>query len=227
MVKNQYGAGLGDLDFKMHAPVARTIINEWVSDRTSHKINDLIPEGAITRDTRLILTNAVYFKAGWDKIFEKSATQEGEFQTAGQQSVTAPLMHLSSGFNYMRGGNFQGLELPYKNRDLSMLIFLPDKVEEFAAFEKNMNAQHLSRWLDEFKPAPKIEVTLPKFKLDQSFALADTLKEMGMASAFDPKEADFSAMLGKKELYIFAVLFIKLSSMSARKAPKRPQRLAS
>ena len=205
-VKNRYGAGLGELDFKTHAQIARTIINEWVSDKTEHKINDLIPDGAITRDTRLILTDAVYFKAGWEKIFKKSATKDGEFQTADKQSVNVPLMHITSGFNYMRGGNFQGLELPYKNRDLSMLIFLPDKPKEFAAFEKNMNAQHLNRWLDEFKLTPKVEVTLPKFKLDQSFALADTLKEMGMASAFDPKAADFSAMIGKKELYISAVL---------------------
>src|SRR5271169_3568403 len=125
LMNNDYGAGLNQVDFKGSTEAARLTINQWVEQKTANKIKDLLPAGALKPSTRLVLTNAIYFKGDWQTQFDKAQTKDEDFHLSPAQTKKVPLMHREGGFNYFNGGTFQVLEIPYKSNELSMVIFLP------------------------------------------------------------------------------------------------------
>jgi len=198
-----YGAGMNIVDYGQPEQ-ARKIINDWVAGQTEDKIQDLIPEGALDTLTRLVLTNAIYFNATWTFPFDPGATRPGDFTLLDNSVIQAPMMHLSENLAYLKGENYQVVELPYYNSPISMLVFLPDD-GEFEVFEGNLDAN----LLDEIRVgmhSTQVELSLPKFKFESDFNLSDPLKAMGMADAFDHELADFSGMTGVRELYITDVV---------------------
>ncbi|MCX5655335.1 MAG: serpin family protein [Planctomycetota bacterium] len=205
VVKTNYGAGLEEVDFVKNAEGARQTINAWVEKETREKIKDLIPQGVLDGLTRLVLTNAIYFKGDWDHAFKKDRTKDEDFFAEGGRKVKAPMMNQSEHFGYMDGGEFQALEMPYKGDALSMVILLPKKEDGLAALEKTLSAETVAGWLAKLARR-EVYVTVPKFKTTAQFMLADTLKAIGMPLAFDPGKADFSGMDGKKDLFISAVI---------------------
>lgn len=188
-------------------PTARKTINDWVAEQTKDKIKDLIPQGIINDATRLVLTNAVYFKANWSEKFSKEATKDGDFFTQPEKPVTARMMHQKENFGYAETDELQALDLPYKNYELSMTILLPKKTDGLAALEKTLTAESVKALMDQIKPA-EVDVTMPKFKFSSSFSLKDMLVAMGMTTAFEPTGADFTGIADAKDgpLYISAVL---------------------
>ena len=194
-----YGAGLNDVDFAQ-TEQARKAINDWVSQQTKDKIKDLIPEGVLSDATRLVLTNAIYFKSNWAEKFEKDVTRDGPFKVSADKSVDVPMMHLTHRFRYMENDELQMLEMPYSRNELSMVILLPKKADGLADIEKNLTAANIG------KEAVSVQVTLPKFKITSAFGVGETLKAMGMTDAFDSKKADFSGMTEKEKLFISAVI---------------------
>jgi serpin B len=208
--KDNYGAGFNQVDFKMDAEVARQTINQWVEQQTENKIKDLIAPGALKRETRLLLTNAIYFKGDWETQFKKEDTKDEDFHVAATQIVKAPMMHRTGEFNYFDSDTFQVLEIPYKNKELSMIVFLPKAVDGLSAFEQSLKGIHI--WLGLLSNAPKVSVTMPRFKMETQVELGDTLEAMGIKQAFDGRLADFSGMAPKEEiikdgnLYISAVI---------------------
>jgi serpin B len=205
VVKTNYGAGLEEVDFVKNAEGARQTINLWVEKETREKIKDLIPPGVLDPMTRLVLTNAIYFKGDWDHAFKKDRTNDEDFFAEGGRKVKAPMMNQSEQFGYMDGGEFQALEMPYKGDALSMVVLLPKKEDGLAALEKTLSAEKVAGWIGELRNR-KVQVTVPKFKTTAQFMLADTLKALGMPLAFDPDKADFSGMDGKRDLFISAVI---------------------
>jgi serpin B len=205
LTQRNYGAGFNQLDFKNSADAARLIINQWVEQKTEDKINDLIPPGVLTRETKLVLTNAIYFKGDWESPFDKSLTKDEYFHVSASPPVKAPLMHREGGFNYLQGEGFQALEIPYKSGDLSMIALLPDDVGGLARLEQSMTAENLDAWLHRMTRVPKVILTLPRFKMTQQFNLGKTLAAMGMPQAFDAR-ADFSAMNPKRDLFLSDVI---------------------
>jgi len=207
LVKQYYGGNVTNLDFKTKTEESRLTINRWVEKQTNNKIKDLIPIGALNSMTRMVLTNAIYFKGMWVKQFDKADTREKDFKVSAEKKVKAKMMSLSgkeAKFNYAETGDLQVLELPYKGEELSMLILLP-KEGGMAALEASLNAQEISKLrnsLDE----ERVEVHLPKFKFETKYFIAEDLKGMGMPTAFSPESADFSGMTGKKDLYIDSVI---------------------
>jgi serpin B len=204
LVKANYDAGLNELDFRDEA-AARKTINDWVAQQTKDKIKDLIPQGAINDMTRLILTNAIYFKSNWADKFQKTATKDGDFHVSADKTVKAAMMYQKRGFGYTETEAFQALEMPYTARDLSMVVFLPTKVDGMADFEKTLTAENLTKWLGAIKHE-EVKVTFPKFKFSSQFGLAEVLKAMGMSDAFAPDRADFSGMTTMEKLVISAVI---------------------
>src|SRR3972149_1501808 len=101
---------------------SRIIINNWVSDQTESRIKDLIPPDRITIDTRLVLTNAVYFRANWDNFFERTSTRDGQFNLPDGSALTVPMMNRTASFGYVAGDGYQAVELPYSGRELSMVV---------------------------------------------------------------------------------------------------------
>jgi serpin B len=208
-----YGAGLRLLDFRAAPEPSRITINDWVSDRTEFRIKDLIPKGAITTDSRLVLTNAVYFNAAWLYPFEKAATTPGPFNLLDYNKVNVPMMKQTKSFNYYKGTGFEAVELPYDGRELSMVILLPalDPAmsslkldQQFAAFEGKLDAATVAGAISGLK-STQVALAMPKFKVESSFSLNKALAALGMGQAFTDT-ADFSGIDGKKDLSISAVV---------------------
>jgi len=199
-----YGAGLRLLDFKSDPEAARKVINDWVSDQTEGRIRDLIPPGAIDFLTRLVLANAIYFNAAWAEPFDKNLTADGPFYLLDGSQVMVPMMRQTAQFGYMKGDGFQAVELPYEGEELAMVILLPDK-GRFEEFEDSLDAKRVEEILSNLT-YQEVTLKMPRFRVESAFNLARTLAAMGMPSAFQPDQADFSGMDGARDLYIGAVL---------------------
>jgi serpin B len=196
-----YGAGLRLLDYVQAPEESRQTINQWVSDETKEKIQDLIPEGAITVDTRLVLSNAIYFKATWMEPFEESLTEDGVFYGLNGEEIDVPMMSLGSdaSFSYYQGDGFQAVALPYLGGQVSMLVLIPDE-GSFQEFEEGFSSSMLERIISEMSYSP-VQLRFPKFEFESEISLAKTLAAMGMPEAFSTS-ADFSGMTGDKDLFI-------------------------
>jgi serine protease inhibitor len=194
LVNNNYGAGLNEVDFKNATEQARGVINAWVEKETHDKIQDLLHQGDLTPDTRLVLTNAIYFKGDWASPFQKEQTKQEPFHLSADRKADAPLMHQTEEYGYLDGRSFHALELPYSGKNLTMVVLLPKKVDGLADFEKDFTADKLAAWIGKLRKQ-KVIVALPKFKTTQRISLAPTLSEMGMKQAFTAG-ADFSGMGG-------------------------------
>jgi serpin B len=205
LTRQDYGGGLKEVDFVGHSEAARKEINAWVEKKTNDKIKELLKEGVIRGDTRLVLTNAIYFKGDWDSQFKKDLTREEAFQVTATEKVQAPLMYQTHDFKYLDGGSFQALEMPYAGKDLAMLALLPKKVDGLADLEKALAADKLADWVGRLRKQ-EVVVTLPRFKTTAEFSLKDTLSALGVKQAFNPAGADFSGMDGERDLFISAVV---------------------
>jgi serpin B len=206
LTRDSYHAGLNEVDFQQATEAARKIINAWVEDKTQRKIKDLLHPGIISADTRLVLTNAIYFKGLWLSQFNKKVTRDEMFKTAGSSPVKTPMMHQKARFNYMQGDGFQALELPYQGKDLTMIVFLPDKTDGLADFERKLTEPQQKQWLSRLR-SEEVQVALPRFKMTAEFNLNQTLRSLGMRQAFVPGGADFSGISGSgRNLFIQAVV---------------------
>ncbi|MCI0456904.1 MAG: serpin family protein [Gemmataceae bacterium] len=204
LLKGHYGAGLQELDFEKATEQARKTINAWVEQQTRDKIKDLIPERALEPDTRLVLTNAIYFKAAWEEEFPKGATKKEDFHVSTSKKVQAQMMQRNDLLRFLDSGDIKVLELPYENRDLSMVVLLPKKIDGLPALEKQLSAGRVDGWLKQMK-VHQVKVALPKFKFTAEFKLNKALADLGMPLAFS-KMADFSGMASRERLFIDAVL---------------------
>jgi len=198
-----YGAGMTLLDFTTAAEPARIMINDWVAQQTEDRILDLIPEGAITALTRLVLTNAVYFNAAWLHPFEEENTAPAEFDTA-EGPVTVDMMQQTEFFPYAEVEGCQAVELPYDGEELSMVILMPNE-ESFDAFESSLSEDKIAQIMGELD-YQDVTLTMPKFSFTSDFLLGKVLTEMGMSDAFDDALADFNGMAETYELYISKVI---------------------
>ncbi len=204
LIKNSYGGELNEVDFVNACETARQTINSWVEKQTKDKIKDLIQKGMLNSMTRLVLTNAIYFKGNWARQFEKDKTKESPFTLISGEKVNVPMMNQTAEFNYMETEDLQGLELPYVNDELSMIILLPRRIDGLSSLEETLVLEKFSGWLGELGKR-KVIVSVPKFRMTSQFGLADVLRSMGMTDAFSRK-ADFSGMNGKRDLFISAVI---------------------
>jgi serpin B len=205
LIEQYYMGEATDLDFIGKPEESRVTINNWVEERTNDKIKDLIPTGAIDAYTRLVLTNAIYFKGDWAVQFDEKDTHEADFKVNSEKTVKAQMMSLSGeSFNYTVTDTAQIIELPYKGDDLSMLILLP-KEDCLDSLEESISTENLNLWRSNLKEK-EIDVHMPKFKLETKYSMSDTLKKMGMPTAFSETEANFSGMNGKKDLHISSVI---------------------
>jgi serpin B len=206
LVKKSYGAGLQAVDFKGATEEARKTINDWTEKNTNQKIKDLLKPGVLTGETRLVLTNAIYFKGMWKAPFDKANTVSENFRTLEGETIAADMMHMrGKKFNYMKGEGFSVLEMPYAAGDVSMVIFLPDKVDGLAEYEKMADRKNMKELIAGMEKTEMEDVAIPRFTVTREFSLASVLGAMGMPTAFT-QAADFSGIDGTKDLYISAVI---------------------
>ncbi len=203
VLAENYGAGLRILDFINETEQSRLAINDWVSDQTEGRIEDLIPPGAIDALTRIVLTNAIYFNAAWEHPFDEDITADSPFYLLDGGQVVAPMMKQTESFGYTEGEGYQAVELLYDGGELSMVILLPE-TGEFEAFEDGLQAEQVDAIIRDLQ-LTEVALTMPKFECDSQFSLKDTLAGMGMPVAFS-STADFSGMTGSRELCISDVM---------------------
>jgi serpin B len=204
ITQDQYEAGLNSLDFVRNTEQSRQTINAWVERKTQDKIKDLLQPGIVNSSTRLVLTNAIYFKSAWETEFTKDATRDEGFRISAANKVQVPMMHGHHPFLYTEGENFQAVAIPYRRNELSMIVLLPKKVDGLADLEKTVTEEQLSRWLSELKNTT-VDLKLPRFKVTAQFELKQLLSRMGMPSAFGG-QADFSGMTTEARLNIDQVV---------------------
>jgi serpin B len=198
-----YGAGVNLLDFINFPELSRVTINNWVSNETNDKINDLIPAGAITPQTRLVLTNAIYFDAAWQNPFSADKTKNGTFNLQDGSTVSVPMMNNEGNYGYTKGSGYQAVELPYSGNQVAMDIIMPD-AGKFSTFESGMTADTVSGIISNLQNG-SLSFTMPKFNFDSSFSLKAALTALGMPIAFSD-QADFSGMTGNQDLTIADVV---------------------
>ncbi len=204
LLAENYGAAPHLVDFEQAWEAARITINEWVIEKTQGKIKDLIPKGAINDLTRLVLTNAIYFKAAWQDQFDESGTRKEPFHLLGGGQISVPMMHQLEPFvGYTEGAEYQAVRLRYNGAPLAMIVLLP-RAGQFSAFEDSLSTQRLKAILGAMQPQD-VRLTLPKFKVESEFSLRDALEQLGMTDAFGGA-ADFSGLTGRPELCITFVL---------------------
>jgi serpin B len=200
-----YGAGIRLADFIGQYETVRKEINGWVEDQTRDKIKDLIPNGVLNSDTRMVLVNAIYFKADWLSQFDPNNTHDAPFHLLdGAETQVKMMADGLTGVPYVSGDGYQAVELPYAGQTAAMTIIVPDE-GNFAEFESAFDAAKLDEILSTMEFA-SVQLELPKFKFESQFSLPDQLSALGMTDAFDPNRADFSGMTGNRDLYISDVI---------------------
>lgn len=203
VLAEDYGAGLSLLDFLNAPDASRVAINDWVAEQTKDRIEDLIPPGAINTLTRMVLTNAIYFKAAWREPFDEDHTSNQPFNLLDGGQVTIEMMRQSANYGYASGEGYRIVELPYNGGELSMIVFLPD-AGRFEEFESTLDSARLAAILEdvEFR---EVDLSLPKFTFEWEKRLATTLSAMGMPDAFGAL-TDFSGMTDVEQLFIANVI---------------------
>ena len=198
-----YGASLRIVNFFGAPEDSRVTINDWVSEQTGNRINDLIPPGSIDPlQTHLVLTSAIYFKAAWYHQFLEQQTVIGNFNLLEGKTVSVPMMKQTETFNYTQGNDYQAVELPYQGDKISMVILLPE-AGHFEAIENNLDYQNLETIIGNLE-YENVNLSMPKFELGSDLSLSETLRQMGMPLAFS-ELADFTGISGEKPLNITEV----------------------
>ena len=184
LLKTNYDAPFESLDFIKNAPGATKVINDWIAEKTQQKIRNLIPAGALNDLTRLVLANAVYFKAPWADPFSPSATRPLPFHAGGGAPVNVPTMTIQKSFGYSNMDGLTILTLPYRGREIQFLIILPDNVNGLEKVEAGLTAAQLEDWAN--LPEREVKLFLPKFKMQPpTLPLTGALQKLGMKNAFD------------------------------------------
>ncbi len=200
-----YLAGLEEVDFINNTEESRKAINAWVEKQTKDKIKNLIPPGVLNQDSRLVLTNAIYFKAVWMTPFNVKQTKPGPFHLTGGKAVTVPMMHANQSMRFADHKNFSILEMPYVKHEQSMIVLLPKAKTGLGDVEKQVTATNLTQLLTKAF-THSVDLRFPKFKVAAEFKLNDLLQKMGMKDAFTQGKADFSGMATREKLHITAIL---------------------
>jgi len=199
-----YDGALHEVNFRAQPDEAVRKINAWVSDKTCEKIRVLVKRDFISDDTRLVLTNAIYFKGRWEDEFEEADTREEDWH-GPNGTGKVPLMHQDGGFLYYEGDEFQAVDLPYQGRQLSMLVVLPRAKNGLASLERQWAAgvayHQVTEGLDHEEA---VIVSLPRFKLETEIRLKPILCGLYAELAFSD-EADFSG-IGEEPLKISEVV---------------------
>ncbi|XP_054428778.1 leukocyte elastase inhibitor-like [Pteronotus mesoamericanus] len=207
-----YGAELASVDFQHASEDARKMINEWVKGQTEGKIPELLAAGVVDNMTKLVLVNAIYFKGSWQKKFSENATTDAPFRLNRKDTKTVKMMYQKEKFSYgyIEDLKCRVLEVPYQGKELSMLILLPDDIEDESTglkkIKEQLTLEKLHEWTKPENLYPtEVNVHLPKFKLEESYNLNLHLARLGVEDLFNSK-ADLSGMSGTRDLSVSKII---------------------
>ncbi|XP_050440294.1 serpin B4-like [Adelges cooleyi] len=206
--KNYLQSSVEKLNFQTDPNAGRSHINDWFRSHTNGKIAELFPEGSINMDTRLVLGNAMYFHGTWTTKFPVNSSAELPFYQTLTDKVNVTTMRLVHNLRYYKdaGLHFSALALPYQGYSFQMIILLPDAKDGLAELESNLSKIQLHD-LEKNMTFHNVDVTLPKFKIEQTSELKATLSKMGCPTMFS-ENADLTDIGPFKEsqLYVSSVV---------------------
>jgi serpin B len=192
LTRDRYRAELGIVDFEHDTENSRQTINQWVEEQTEERIKNLLPSGTVTRDTRLVLTNAIYFLGDWQQKFHPSNTHASAFHVSTTEQFDVSMMSQEGNFRYAELPQAQVLEMPYQGDDISMVLMLPHEQGGLAALDDWLSADTFATAVDSLE-GRRVSVSLPKFTIESDLPLTSVLQEMGMQTPFSDF-ADFTGM---------------------------------
>uniref|UniRef100_A0A665WQX8 Serpin B6 n=1 Tax=Echeneis naucrates TaxID=173247 RepID=A0A665WQX8_ECHNA len=211
--RKHYNAELESVDFKNSYEAARLNINSWVESQTQGKIKDVLAQGVVDGMTRLVLVNAIYFKGNWNKQFNPDTTRDAQFKLNKNDAKPVKMMYQKTKFplSFIPEANCQILEMPYKGKELSMLIFLPTTIEDNSTglekLEKELTYENFVEWTrPDMMDDVEVSVGLPRFKMEEEYDMKNVLVSMGMVDAFDDGLSDFSGMSPANDLVLSKVV---------------------
>lgn len=206
VLASHYGTGVRPTDFKASPEEARTAINDWAEKKTKGNIEDLMPEGSVSPQTRMVLTAAIYFRGRWGSTFDEKKTAEADFQNLGGETATVQMMHQRNrrGWSYTEGDNYEAVELPYGNGAYGMVVVVPDK-GAFETVETSVDGDFAQSVFDGLEGSA-VDLKLPTFEVSGQFSAKKHLAALGMTNPFSKENADFSAMTSDRELFLDDVL---------------------
>ena len=207
-LQKAYGAASFPVDFLRAPDAARLHINAWIAQQTNNRIRNMLPPASLDRTTRLVLTNAIYFKGKWVRPFQKQSTKTADFTLFDGRQTPVQLMSAQQRrFRYVElmpdgterepipideapgwtlppnPDGFQVLEMPYRGNTLSMVLILPRRHDAIHQLEHRLTAEALPAWLA-LLSLQDVQVSLPRFKMETSYSLTSTLSALGMPAAF-------------------------------------------
>ncbi len=207
-----YGAGIYRVDFKAEPDAARRAINRWVARETRDHIENIMGPGSVDPLTRLVLANAIYFKADWDESFDKGSTKKESFTLLNGSEVQVDMMKIwDETYAYHQGVNYQTVEVDYLNPDFSMVILVPDQ-GAFTTVEDQLTAEFITDVLNDLE-YQDLNLQMPRFDIDYQFNATPVLEQMGMAAPFERDEADFSGITEQEPLFISSVNHMAMISV--------------
>jgi serpin B len=222
LLATDYDAGVQLADFASDPDGARVAINDWVEERTEGRIEDLIPPGVINQATRLVLVNAIWFKANWANQFDPAQTAPGPFTLLDGSTVGAEMMHGTSTMRYATGDGWESVTVPYAG-DADMVVVLPD-LGRFAEIAAGFGPEDLAA-ITAGAEVRSVDLTMPKFEFVSEFGLKEPLRTLGMVEAFNPPPgegtADFTGITAERELFVQDVVhksFIKVDEQGTEAA---------
>lgn len=201
VLAQQYGAGLQAVDFTQQPGQVTNIINSWIANQTEGRIENLLSSEAISSKTRLVLTNAIYFKGSWATPFNASETELGTFTLNDGRTVQVPMMRRDPlRTTYIENADFQAIQLPYVGDDVYMLIILPHE-GKFESVEQQLSSDFFVDTV-RFMTVHDIALSMPRFAIETNLPLAAYLKEMGVVDAFNETKANFSGIFDQSNLFV-------------------------
>lgn len=199
-MSENYADSLQEVDYSTEATreEARLSINEWISDNTAGKFEELLKPGILKPETRLAIVNAIYFNAEWVKEFDEASARS--FVRLDESTVTVPMMSKRDDLGYTNGKDYQAVALPYKGERGQMIVILPDE-GQFAEVEERLSTEFLQQMLEQLR-VQDMFINFPKFDFEADIDLRRLLPEMCMTDAFLEGAADFTRMTQEEPLVL-------------------------
>ncbi|XP_067008326.2 leukocyte elastase inhibitor-like [Anabrus simplex] len=193
------------LNFVTHPDLARISINQWVEDHTQSRIKELLQEGVISADTKVVMVNAVYFKGFWINQFMKDFTREMPFHLMNGSIASTPTMLAIGDFPTanIQHLNCTVLKVPYEG-SVSLMVFLPRSQQGLPTLEENLLLQDIEEVIPKLENV-ELHLYFPKFKLEFSTELENSFHKLGIDDVFQTK-ADLSGISPIKGLSVTNVL---------------------
>ncbi|KAK9768830.1 hypothetical protein K7432_000261 [Basidiobolus ranarum] len=180
-------------------------VNSWVARNTKNHITKILPPKFSLNPRSLLLVNTVFFHGKWKNEFKSSLTREEEFRVLNGKPIKTKMMNsFKAKWGYDETENYQVLDMPYTDDRFVATVVLPRNIQSFADFSNNLSKEDWTSIFSGNRYRRQVNLSLPKFDLEQALMLNQALKKAGVGKIFD-SDAKLTN-LSKSPFYVSDVL---------------------